>query len=112
MMLFHYTDEQGMKGIVATGLLLPSTAAKNPNDVRFGNGQYLSDVPPGVKTPAQLSRLFLNLPYWGKRFTHFVELDVDGLEVIAGRPGVLVVPNDEPLEVSNRIVRYGPVTGP
>ena len=66
--LFHYTDGVGMQGILATQLLHPSTAAANPNDARYGDGQYLSDLPPGEKTPAQLSRLFLGQPFLGRRF--------------------------------------------
>ena len=84
MTLFHYTDATGLAGILATRVILPSTAARNPNDVRHGEGQYLSDVTPGSKTPAQLSRLFLNLPYHGRKYTHFVEINVDGLHVVEG----------------------------
>ena len=107
MTLYHYTDEQGLQGILNSGIVRPSTAAQNPNDVRYGSGQYLSDVRPGTRTPAQLSRLFLNMPFLGRRFTHYVEINVDGLDVVSGRAGVFLVPNEEPLDVSTRIVRHG-----
>jgi hypothetical protein len=106
MTLFHYTDARGPASILASGVLLPSTASRNPNDVRYDNGQYLSDIPPGTMTTAHLSRRFLNLPFYGRRFTHFVEINVDGLQVVAGRAGVLVVPNELPLDVSTRVVRH------
>jgi hypothetical protein len=91
--------------------LNPSLKALNPNDVRYGNGQYLSDIVPGTKTPAQLSRQFLNQPFQGAKFSHYVEVDVTGLNVVQGRPGVFVIPNETPLNLTGRIVNSGPVTG-
>ena len=89
--LYHYTDEAGMRGITQSGKLRPSLRANNPRDVRYGEGQYLSDFVPGTKPPAQLSREFLGQPFQGRRFTHYVEIDVTGLEVVQGRNGVFVV---------------------
>jgi hypothetical protein len=105
--LFHYTDEAGLKGIRESGQLNPSLRSVNPSDARYGNGQYLSDIAPGTKTPAQLSRAFLGQPFQGQRCTHFIELNVDGLEVIQGRPNVFVVPGESPLDIIGRIVGYG-----
>jgi hypothetical protein len=48
--LFHYTDESGLKGILDSGVLRPSLKSVNRRDVRYGNGQYLSDIKPGTKT--------------------------------------------------------------
>jgi hypothetical protein len=48
-------------------------------DVRYGNGQYLSNIVPGTMTPAQLSRSFLGRPFHGSRFTHYVEIDATRL---------------------------------
>ena len=105
--LFHYTNEEGLAGILESEELLPSLKAVNPKDARFGNGQYLSDIVPGTRTPAQLSRTFLGQPFQGARFTHFVEIDVEGLQVIKGRSGVLVVPNEGPLDLAGRIISSG-----
>ncbi len=107
--LFHYTSEQGLAAIVKSGVLKPSLRALNPNDVRYGNGQYLSDIVPGCKTSAQLSREFLNTPFHGARFTHFIEIDVSGLKVIPGRPHVFVIPNDKPLNLKGRITCSGAI---
>jgi len=105
--LFHYTNEKGLDGILESGELNPSLKAVNPNDVRYGNGQYLSDIVPGTKTPAQLSREFLGQPFQGQKYTHFIEIDTTGLNVIQGRNGVFVVPGETPLNLTGRIVSHG-----
>lgn len=105
--LFHYTDEGGMKGILDSGELHPSLKSANPKDARYGDGQYLSDIQPGAKTCAQLSRCFLNQPFQGNRFTNYVEINVDGLQVVQGRANVFVVPGTEPLDLTGRIVSFG-----
>jgi hypothetical protein len=107
--LYHYTNEPGLNGIVESGQLNPSLKALNPNDVRYGNGQYLSDIAPGTMTPAQLSRQFINNPFQGARYTHFVEIDTTGLDIIQGRPGVYVVPNEVPLDLTGRLTNSGKV---
>ncbi len=107
--LYHYTTEKGLEGIKISGTLSPSLKAINPKDVRYGEGQYLSDIVPGTKTPGQLSYAFLNDPRGWRRFTHYVEIDVTGLTVVEGRPGVLVVPNIKDLSLAGRIVGSGPV---
>jgi RHS repeat-associated protein len=107
--LYHYTDEAGMTGITESGELRPSLRANNARDVRYGEGQYLSDFAPGTKTPAQLSREFLGQPFQGRRFTHYVEIDVTGLNAVQGRNGVFVVPGNQPLDLTGRIVGSGTV---
>jgi hypothetical protein len=37
-----------------------------------------------------------------------VEIDVSGLNVVEGRAGVFVIPNEGPLDLSGRIVGRGP----
>jgi hypothetical protein len=105
--LFHYTTEEGQKGILDSGQLNPSLKSVNPSDARYGNGQYLSDIAPGTKTGAQLSRSFINNPFQGARFTNYVEIDTSGLNVVQGRPGVFVVPGETPLDLTGRIVSWG-----
>ena len=92
-----------------SGQLNPSLKALNPKDVRYGNGQYLSDIAPGTMTPAQLSRQFVNNPFQGARYSHFVEIDTAGLNIIQGRPGVYVVPSEVPLDVTGRVTNAGKV---
>lgn len=107
--LFHYTNGGALLQILDSGKLNPSLRALNPNDVRYGNGQYFSTITPGSKTPAQLSRLFINNPYQGARYTHFLEIDTAGLRVVMGRPGVFVVPGDLPLDLTGRLAASGRV---
>ncbi len=92
--LFHYTDEAGQAGIRESGELRPSLKAANPTDAKFGDGQYLSDIAPGSRTCSQLSRCFLGMPFQGARFTHYVEIDVTGLNVMKGRDNVFVILGD------------------
>ena len=101
-----------MKGILESGELRPSLKAINPADVRYGNGQYLSDIIPGTKTPAQLSREFLGQPFQGAKYAHYIEVDVTGLPVVQGRPGVFVLPNETPLDLTGRIISNGKVVKP
>lgn len=73
-----------MTGILTSGVIYPSLKATSPSDVRYGEGVYVSDIAPGSMTVHQLSRRLLGLPWLGRRLTHFVEIDVDGLPIVIG----------------------------
>jgi hypothetical protein len=105
--LYHYTNEAGHDGITSSGEMRPSLKANNPKDARYGDGQYLTDIVPGTKTPGQLSAAFLRVGWLGRNFTHYVEIDVSGLNVVEGRPGVFVIPNNGPLDLTGRILSSG-----
>jgi hypothetical protein len=105
--LYHYTTEEGLNAILTSGELNPSLKALNPADARYGNGQYLTDVVPGSASADSLSARFLGVPRQGARFSHYVEIDTTGLTVDQGRKGVFVVPNEEPLDISGRIMSFG-----
>jgi RHS repeat-associated protein len=105
--LHHYTNEAGHDGILASQELRPSTQAANPNDAKFGDGQYLTDIEPGTKRPGQLSAAFYRVPWLGKKVSHYISIDVRGLGVRKGRPGVFYILNDEPLDLTGRIVGSG-----
>ena len=107
--LYHYTNEEGLNGILSSKKLNPSLKANNPKDARYGDGQYLSDIVPGTKRPSPLSYAFLRIPYQGRKFTHYVEVDVSDLKVVKGRDGVYVVPNVDPLDITTRAVNWGKV---
>ncbi|MFB9087653.1 hypothetical protein LU604_19020 [Erwinia tracheiphila] len=87
--------------------LKASLKANNPKDARYGNGQYLSDVLPGSRTNAQLSHDFLGIPFQGKKFENYIVIDTKGLNVVKGRDGVFVIPNEGLLDISGRILGYG-----
>ncbi|WP_284117120.1 HYD1 signature containing ADP-ribosyltransferase family protein, partial [Streptomyces fragilis] len=107
--LYHYTRESSYEKILESNELYASLKAENPKDARFGDGQYLSDIQPGTKTAGQLSYAFLRVPYAGHKYTHFIEIDVRGLEVLRGveRPDVFLIPNDGSLDLTGRIVNHG-----
>lgn len=107
--LYHYTNEKGMNGIVESKKLNPSLKANNPNDCFYGEGQYLSDIVPGTKLPAQLSRSFIHNPFQGAKYAYYVEIDVTDLDVVYGRDNVFVILNQESLDLMDRIVFYGKV---
>ncbi|WP_207905565.1 HYD1 signature containing ADP-ribosyltransferase family protein [Nocardia alba] len=105
--LYHYTTEGRLSQILNALELWASRKADNPKDARYGDGQYLSDIEPGTLRPGQLSYRFLSTPRGWRRFTHYIEVDVTGLTVIAGREGVFLIPNSGPLDLTGRIVRSG-----
>jgi hypothetical protein len=105
--LWHYTDAHGLHGIRQSLVLLPSLREANPKDARYGDGQYLSDVPPGSMSLAQLSRRLVGVPWQVRRFTHYVEVDVTGLARIECRSCVILIPGREPLQLDGRIVSWG-----
>jgi hypothetical protein len=105
--LFHYTTLEALQSILESRELRPSLARHKPNDVRYGEGQYLSDVRPGTMTGSQLSRLLLGQPFEARRFTHYIAIDVTGLTVNLGRPGVFVIPNSGTLDLTGRIIGTG-----
>ncbi len=105
--LYHYTDDKGLEGIMNSKKINPSLKEVNPKDARYGNGQYLSDIQPGTKTTGQLSAKFFGIPWLKKRVSNYVEIDVSDLPVKKGREGVYLVPNEEPLDISKRIISSG-----
>lgn len=107
MILYHYTSEVGYRAILKTRRLAPSLKANNPKDARYGDGQYLSDIIPGTKRASQLSYLFLGIPYQGRKFTHYLGIQVRDLHVLKGREHVYVVLNSVALDVSERIAFHG-----
>lgn len=53
----------------------------------------MTDIAPGSKTSGQLLRQFFGIPFLTKRVSHYIEIDVSGLNVVKGRDGVYLVPN-------------------
>jgi hypothetical protein len=105
--LCHYTDAVGLRGILESRVLLPSLRDVNPRDARYGDGQYLSDVRPGSMPPSRLSRCLVGLPWQWRRFTHYVEVDVAGLDLVLCRSNVYLIPGREPLPLEGRTVCWG-----
>ncbi len=108
--LYHYTNEKGLNGIVDSNKLYPSLKANNVKDARYGNGQYLTDITPKSTTPTKLAKKLINVPNKYK-FTHYIEIDVSGLNIVKGRTGVYVVLNEEALDLVGRIISTGMLGG-
>ncbi|MCA8341231.1 RHS domain-containing protein [Burkholderia cepacia] len=116
--LYHYTTQNGLEGITSSGSL---NASHGPVHARFGDGQYFTDISPdmiGGRTLADaagtgkmsLGQLAADI-YGDARklnsITHYVEVDVTGLNVKEPRPGTFLVEGSGPLDISNRIKRSG-----
>ncbi|RAY82723.1 hypothetical protein DP196_24870 [Enterobacter hormaechei subsp. steigerwaltii] len=104
--LYHYTDDNGLASILKSKEMRPSLKANNPKDARYGDGQYFTDIIPGTKTNAQLSRTFVRIPFLGDKFKNYIAVDVTGLDVVKGRDGVFVILNDGNLNIDGRIVGF------
>lgn len=104
--LYHYTNEVGMNGILESGQLNPSLWRAGTKDVRYGEGQYLTDITPGSLPPANIAQKLIGVPNKYK-FTHYVEIDTMGMPVVVGRPGAFVIRNTSPLDVGGRVIGSG-----
>jgi RHS repeat-associated protein len=112
LILYHYTNRAGLDGILASRVIKPSLKANNPRDVRFGDGQYFSDIRPKTRSSSELAVEFVRRPLRTNedKYSHFIAIDVSGLTVRwAGseRPHVFVVPNSVPLPIDGRHVNDG-----
>lgn len=112
----------GHAGITSSNQLLGSTGTKH---ARFGDGQCFTNLTPeriGASTKAglsaeqiaagqismgQASSLLYGAPWNSRKMSHFVEIDVTGLNVLNPRPGTYPLPSNTPLDVFGRIVRSG-----
>jgi len=55
----------------------------------------------------RLARHLMRNPGASRRFTHYIGLDVAGLDVVYCREHVFVIPGSEALDSTNRIVSWG-----
>jgi RHS repeat-associated protein len=102
--LRHYTSEAGYKAIMESGELLPSIGVKN---ARYGSGQYLTDLMSEGLTSGQVSRGLFGVPWNGSKVTHFIDINVDGLNTIKNAPYNYLVPGTNSLPLGGRIVNHG-----
>jgi RHS repeat-associated protein len=122
--LYHYTTEDGLEGILKSQSLRKSTGDVH---ARYGDGQYFTDIAPsmikGLKkgdltaedmangglSKYQVVRSFFGRPTrWGlNKISHYVAVDVSDLDIIEGRPGTLVHLSGVDLNVASRIVEHG-----
>lgn len=107
--LFHYTNETGYRGILASGEIRPSLQSNQQKDARYGDGQYFTDLLPRRQAPEVLAQYLLLSPQHAYRFTHFIQITVAGLDLlqVKGREHVFFVPNQNMLEIDGRLVSSG-----
>ncbi|GAA6167314.1 HYD1 signature containing ADP-ribosyltransferase family protein [Sessilibacter corallicola] len=53
--------------------------------------------------------LHFGIPWAGKRFTHHINIDTTGLNVIHGRRSVYLIKNNQPLDISERLKGHGKI---
>lgn len=58
-------------------IIIQALKVYNPNDARFGDVQYLSDILPSNKTPAQLSRRFIGNSFQWKNIITMLKLLIE-----------------------------------
>ncbi len=102
--LFHFTNEAGYNAIMKSEELIPSIGVKN---ARYGPGQYLTDIRPGEFTAGQTSRRLFGVPWNTQKITHFIEIDVQGLNVIKNAPHNYLIPGETNLPLGGKILRSG-----
>jgi hypothetical protein len=104
--LYHYTNDAGMTSILNSKQLNPSRWQAGTKEVRYGEGQYLTDIVPGTRSSASIARELVGIPNKYK-FTNYVAVDTMGLPVVIGRKGVFVVRGNAPLDISTRMIASG-----
>ena len=115
--LFHYSSAEGQASILESHEMWASHGWK---DARFGGGQYFTDIAPesiggrtlvdtpeGMLSLGQLSRRLYEIPWNTAKLTHFIEVDVAGLEPIEVAPNIWLVESDSVLDIDGRVVRIG-----
>lgn len=130
--LFHYTDEEGLAGILDKREIWRSKGYKN---ARYGDGQYFSDIPPediiayhpnaltesdvasGKLSLRDLSETFYRNPNKTHKITRYIEIDVSDLPVRQAtqldgnslRDNVQLILNNSHMSTIGRVVRHGEV---
>jgi hypothetical protein len=102
--LRHYTNEAGYNAIMKSQELLPSIGVKN---ARYGSGQYLTDLMSEGLSSGQVSRRLFGVPWNGSKVTHFIDINVGGLNTIKNAPYNYLVPGTNSLPLGGRIVNHG-----
>lgn len=109
--LYHYTTPEGLEGIIETQSLRPSRGAQS---ARYGNGQYFTDLSPEWAAENGIHRLAHQLYRDARKITPlqtFVEVSVEGLQILQGRAHTFVHLSEEALLLEGRIVRSGSTPG-
>ena len=75
--LYHYTDSQSMAGILSSQQILPST-----DEVKYGAGQYFTDLPPtSLLTRPELATALYNNATLVYKTDYWVKVEVPSSEI-------------------------------
>jgi HYD1 signature containing ADP-ribosyltransferase len=124
--LYHYTTESGLLAIMESGVLKPSLDRGNNTDVKYGEGQYFTNISPDIitcesrsqMTSTQLESGQISLRQLAGRimagtltlekFYCFLELDVSRLKIDrTDEQCIYLHRSNTNLDVSTLIIRSG-----
>jgi HYD1 signature containing ADP-ribosyltransferase len=123
--LYHYTTEYGLLAIMESRILRPSLDRGDNTDVKYGEGQYFTNIPPDIIICESRSQMTSTQVESGQislrqlagrimagtltldRFYYFLELDVSGLIIDYTDPYIYLHRSKTNLDVSNLIIRSG-----
>ena len=124
---YHYTTESARIAIIESGVLRPSLDRGDNTDVRYGEGQYFTNIAPETiacrsrteMTPTQIeagqislfqlaNRIMRGTPS-PEKLEYFIEFDVDNLSIIYSSQYEYIYFHESKidLDISNRIIRSG-----
>lgn len=112
--LYHYSTQSGIVGILSTQTIFPSLW--DDNRAAFGHGQYFTDISPADASSGsayQLSRALYTSPWKHKVVTNYVAIDVSNMMIEQVSPVfsntygyryIYLHRSEDPLFVGGRIV--------
>jgi RHS repeat-associated protein len=112
LILYHYTTEKNMMRIVASQTIYPSIlVGSSGNSLEFGNGVYLTDLPPGIFTKQELAEMFFGSTGESPKVGYFVGINVQDMQVEYQGNSIYRIPTNAPVSVAGRITGFGPNPG-
>jgi hypothetical protein len=125
--LYHYTTKSGLLAIMESGVLKPSLDRGNNTDVKYGEGQYLTNISPDIITCESKNEMTSEQVKSGQislrqlagrimagtltldRLSCFIELNVSSLIIDRAddNPYIYLYRSNTDLDISNLIIRVG-----
>jgi hypothetical protein len=124
--LYHYTTESSLLGIIESKVLYPSLDRGDGTDIKYGEGQYFTNISPDTIACMSQSQMTSNQIESGQisliqlagrimagtltldRFYCFIEFDVSSLVIdLTDNPYTFIHRSQVNLDVSNLIIRSG-----
>ncbi|MFJ5927531.1 RHS repeat-associated core domain-containing protein [Kitasatospora sp. NPDC092948] len=108
--LFHYTDADSLKKILASQKLKASKVGVPGHHTVHGGGKYLTPLKPDEWDVFEVSSKIAHTENIS-RYTHFLEIrsaDLNVVQPVKGRPTVYMIRGEEDLDLTGRIVSWSP----